>query len=98
MDSSDKYLLGKNTKITYETLQSNLWTIEDIQHRINMNGAEKPIATADLNSFIDKQNKNKQIIIEANSKILLNEEENGESVQYISILPQQSLQDFRSNQ
>ena len=94
MDSSVSYLLGKNTKITYETLQSNLWTIEDITHRINMNGAEKPIATADLNSFIDKQKKNiKEIIIETNSK-----EEDGESIHDIPDIPKLTLQNIRNNQ
>ena len=92
MDSSDKYLLGKNTKITYESLQSNLWTIEDIRSRINMNGADKPVAEKDLKEFED-QIKNKQIIIET-----VNKEEDGESIHNIPDIPQLSLQDVRNNQ
>ena len=94
MDSSDKYLLGKNTKITYESLQSNLWTIEDIRSRINMNGTEKPVAEKDLKEF-EEQIKNKQIIIETVNK---EEEEDGESIHDLSTVSQLSLQNLRNNQ
>ena len=94
MDSSDKYLLGKNTKITYESLQSNLWTIEDIRSRINMNGADKPVAEKDLKEF-EEQIKNKQIIIETVNK---EEEEDGESIHDLSTVSQLSLQNLRNNQ
>jgi hypothetical protein len=90
----ENYLRGKTPVITYESLQSNLWTIDDIRSQINMNGTDKPIAEQNLKEFEDRQIKNKEIIIEMVNK---EEEQDGKFIHDISDIPKQPLQDIRGN-
>lgn len=55
----ENYLKGKMPMITYESLHSKLWTIDDIRSQFTMNdGIEKPIAEQCVKDLIEKQNMN----------------------------------------
>ena len=91
------FLLGKNKDFSYETLMSNLWSVDDIRNRFNMDGVQRPIAEASLQVMLEKQqteNKKSENIINTVNK----EDNNGESIHCIPNISKLTVQDIRNNQ